>query len=155
MPIHLRAAEPADRAAVVSLCERLADFALPPGRTAHEIAVADLHLIDAQLASPDGAVLFLVADHESSGVIGTLFANTRADYFTGKVAAYVEVLAVSERAAGTGVARQLMAAVEAWARERHCYRVELSVFASNMRARGFYQHLGYRDEFVRCVKEVG
>jgi GNAT superfamily N-acetyltransferase len=155
MPIHLRTAEPADRAAVVSLCERLADFALPPGRTAHEIAVADLHLIDAQFASPDGAVLFLVADHESSGVIGTLFANTRADYFTGKVAAYVEVLAVSERAAGTGVARQLMAAVEAWARERHCYRVELSVFASNMRARGFYQHLGYRDEFVRCVKEVG
>jgi GNAT superfamily N-acetyltransferase len=155
MPIHLRTAEPADRAAVVSLCERLADFALPPGRTAHEIAVADLHLIDAQLASPDDAVLFLVAKDEKDEVVGTLFANTRADYFTGNVAAYVEVLAVSSLAQGKGVARQLMTAVEGWARAKGFYRVELSVFANNRRARSFYDHLGFREEFVRCVREVG
>jgi GNAT superfamily N-acetyltransferase len=155
MPIHLRTAEPADRAAVVSLCERLADFALPPGRTAQEIAVADLHLIDAQLASPDDAVLFLVAKDEKDEVVGTLFANTRADYFTGNVAAYVEVLAVSSLAQGKGVARQLMTAVEGWARAKGFYRVELSVFANNRRARSFYDHLGFREEFVRCVREVG
>jgi GNAT superfamily N-acetyltransferase len=155
MPIHLRTAEPADRAAVVSLCERLADFALPPGRTAQEIAVADLHLIDAQLASPDDAVLFLVAKDEKDEVVGTLFANTRTDYFTGNVAAYVEVLAVSSLAQGKGVARQLMTAVEGWARAKGFYRVELSVFANNRRARSFYDHLGFREEFVRCVREVG
>lgn len=155
MPIHLRAAETADRAAVVSICERLADFDLPPGRTAHEIAVADHHLFDAQLAKPDDGVLFLVAEDERHDVIGTLFANTRADYFTGALAAYVEVLAVAEAAAGRGVARQLMAAVEAWAHKGGCYRVELSVFANNRRARGFYEHLGFREEFVRCVKDVG
>jgi GNAT superfamily N-acetyltransferase len=154
MPITLRTATPDDRAAVVALCERLADFELPPGRTAHEIAVADLPLIDAQLARPDDAVLFLVAEDAELGVIGTLFANTRDDYFTGRRAAYVEVLAVSERAQGQGVAGQLMGAVEAWAEARGFYRVELSVFTNNQRARNFYKHLGFREEFVRCVREV-
>ena len=154
MPITLRPATAADRAAVVALCERLADFELPPGRTAREIALADLPLIDAQLARPDDGVLFLVADDDALGVIGTIFANTRDDYFTGKRAAYVEVLAVSPDAQGRGVARQLMEEVEAWARTRGFYRVELSVFANNRRARSFYEHLGFREEFVRCVRET-
>ncbi len=154
MPIALRSATPPDRDRIITLCQRLADFELPPGRTAHEIAVADLHLIDARLATPDDSVLFLVADDDELGVIGTLFANTRADYFTGRVAAYVEVLAVAQEAQGKGVARLLMQAVEDWARQKRFYRVELSVFANNQRARGFYQHLGFREEFVRCVKDV-
>lgn len=155
MPITLRPAKPADRAAVMALCERLADFELPPGRTAHEIAVADLPIIDAQLARPDDGALFLVAEDDGTGIIGTVFANTRDDYFTGKRAAYVEVLAISAEAQGRGVARQLMDAVERWARERGFYRIELSVFANNRRARSFYQHLGFREEFVRCVRETG
>lgn len=155
MPITLRPAKPADRAAVVALCERLADFDLPPGRTAAEIAAADLPLIDAQLARPDEAVLFLVAEDAALGVVGTVFANTRDDYFTGQRAAYVEVLAVSARAQGQGVAGQLMGAVEAWAAARGFSRIELSVFANNRRARSFYEHLGFREEFVRCVRETG
>ena len=155
MPITLRTARTDDRAGVVALCERLADFELPPGRTAREIAVADLPLIDAQLGRPDEAVLFLVAEDAALGVVGTVFANTRDDYFTGQRAAYVEVLAVSARAQGQGVAGQLMGAVEEWAAARGFYRIELSVFANNRRARSFYEHLGFREEFVRCVRETG
>jgi GNAT superfamily N-acetyltransferase len=154
MPITLRPAEPADRAAVVALCERLADFELPPGRTAHEIAVADLHLIDTQLAQPNAEVLFLVAEDSGLGVVGTVFANTRDDYFTGRRSAYVEVLAVSNQVQGQGVGRRLMGAVDDWARGLGFYRVELSVFAANHRARRFYQRLGFREEFVRCVRET-
>jgi GNAT superfamily N-acetyltransferase len=154
MPITLRTATPDDRAAVVALCERLADFELPPGRTAHEIAVADLPIIDAQLAQPDEAVLFLVAEDAALGVVGTVFANTRDDYFTGRRSAYIEVLAVSTQAQGQGVAGQLMGAVDAWAAAYGFYRVELSVFANNHRARSFYKHLGFREEFVRCVRET-
>jgi RimJ/RimL family protein N-acetyltransferase len=47
-----------------------------------------------------------------------------------------------------------MAAVDDWARSSGYYRVELSVFANNRRAREFYAHLGFREEFVRCVREV-
>jgi ribosomal protein S18 acetylase RimI-like enzyme len=64
------------------------------------------------------------------------------------------VLAVAEAAAGRGVARQLMEATEQWAAARGYGRVELSVFVNNRRARGFYEHLGYREEILRCVKEL-
>ncbi|HEU4800039.1 MAG TPA: GNAT family N-acetyltransferase [Gemmatimonadales bacterium] len=154
MPIRLRSATPADRDAVVTLAQRLADFDLPAGRAAHEIARADLHHFDRQLTQPAGDVLFLVAEDEGA-ILGTVFANTDTDYFTGEPLAYIEVLAVAEAAAGRGVARQLMEATERWAAKRGYGRVELSVFVNNRRARGFYEHLGYREEILRCVKEVG
>ncbi len=138
---------------MTELARRLADFEVPPGRTPEEIARADLHLFDAQLARPQEDVLFLVAE-EDGRVLGTVFVNTRADYFTQARLAYVEVLAVAEEAAGKGIARKLMEETERWATELGCSRVDLMVFVNNRRARGFYQHLGYREEFLRCVKDL-
>lgn len=153
MPLMLRPAQPSDRDAVVALARRLADFDLPPGRSAEEIAKADLHLFDAQLAHPSDEVLFLVAE-EAGKVLGAVFVNINSDYFTKAKLAYIEVLAVSEEAAGKGVARQLMEAAEKWAAGKGCRRVDLMVFVNNRRARGFYEHLGYREELLRCVKDL-
>ena len=150
----LRPARLDDEPAIFALTERLADFPLPPGRTAREIALADNPIIHAQLTDPKDDVVCIVADAGDEGIFGVIFANTRQDYFNGAPAAYIEVLAVAERAAGRGIARQLMTAVEAWAAERRMARVELSVFAVNARARGFYEHLGYRAEFIRYVRDV-
>jgi len=150
----IRTATLDDLSAIHALTERLADFDLPPGRTAREIARADHPILIAQLADPREDVLFLVAEDGSGAVAGTIFANTRADYFTGHPIAYIEVLAVSAAAAGRGIARTLMVQAEEWARARGLVRVDLNVFAVNTRARGFYEHLGYRGEFVRYVKEV-
>ncbi len=149
--MHVRVALRADEAAILPLTDRLADFPLPPGRTAREIAVADHIMLRAQLAAPAADVIFLVAE-DAGAVVGTVFANTRQDYFTGAPHAYVEVLAVAEAAAGRGVARLLMGTVEGWALSRGCGKIELSVFAANERARGFYEHLGYQPELVRYVK---
>ncbi len=151
--VIIRDAVPGDRGAVVALADRLADFELPPGRTAREIQVADHHLFEAQLASPSPDVLFLVAE-EDGAILGTIFVNTRTDYFTKATVAYVEVLAVSEAAAGKGIGRALMEAAEGWARERGFVRVDLAVFANNRRARAFYEHLGYHAETMRYVKGV-
>ena len=153
-PEVIRTAGNDDLPAVHALAERLADFDLPPGRTAREIARADHAIMLSQLQDPRDDVLFLVADDGDGRTIGTIFANTRRDYFTGDPIAYIEVLAVSEAAAGRGLARRLMARAEEWARSRGLVRVDLNVFADNHRARGFYEHLGYRGEFVRYVKEV-
>ena len=101
----------------------------------------------------EGDVLFLVAE-EDGAILGTIFVNTRTDYFTKATVAYVEVLAVSEAAAGKGIGRALMEAAEGWARERGFVRVDLAVFANNRRARAFYEHLGYHAETMRYVKGV-
>lgn len=152
--IRIRATRPEDAPAVFALTDRLADFALPPGRTAQEIALADHPILRAQLDAPSEDVLFLVAEGETGELVGTVFANTRLDYFTQRPIAYVEVLAVAEAAAGRGTARTLMEAVEGWARSRGLARVDLMVFSVNRRARGFYEHLGYHEEFARYVKPL-
>ena len=150
----LRPARPDDETAILALTSRLADFTLPPGRTAHEIAVADHPMLRAQLADPHDDVLFLVAHDETGALLGSVFANTRRDYVTTAAHAYVEVLAVADAAAGRGVARTLMDAEESWAGARRLARVDLSVFSANRRARGFYEHLGYQEELVRYVKPI-
>jgi GNAT superfamily N-acetyltransferase len=130
--MRIRPALPADEPAIFRLTERLADFPLPPGRTAREIALADNPIIHAQLSDPKDDVLCLVADAGTDdGIAGVVFANTRRDYFHGGSIAYIEVLAVSDAAAGRGIARRLMEAVERWAADRRVPRVELSVFAVN------------------------
>jgi ribosomal protein S18 acetylase RimI-like enzyme len=151
----IRPATLADLPAIHTLAERLADFALPPGRTAREIARADHHILLAELQRPREDVLFLYAEDQAGTPLGTVFANTQRDYFTQQPVAYIEVLAVSEAAAGRGLARRLMQRVEEWARSRGSVRIDLNVFCANRRARGFYEHLGYQEETVRYVKPVG
>lgn len=151
--MRVRVAIEDDAPAILALTERLADFPLPPGRTAREIAMADHPILQEQLQNPRDDVLFLVAEDDGV-VLGTAFANTRRDYFTQVELAYVEVLAVAERVAGKGIGRALMEAVEEWARRRGYRRIELSVFVPNTRARGLYEHLGYREEILRCIKQI-
>ncbi len=155
MTARIRGATHDDLTAVHTLLERLADFDLPPGRTAREIARADHPILAAQLQHPREDTLFLYAENDAATPLGTIFARTVRDYFTGQPVAYVEVLAVSDAAAGQGLARRLMERVEEWAGSRGCIRVDLNVFCANRRARGFYEHLGYRAETVRYVKELG
>jgi GNAT superfamily N-acetyltransferase len=150
----IRPATLADLTAVHALAERLADFELPPGRTAREIARADHPILVAQLQEPREDVLFLYAEDGAGTPLGTVFANTQRDYFTQAAIAYIEVLAVSEAGAGRGLARRLVERVEQWARARGSVRVDLNVFCANRRARGFYEHLGFRPETVRYVKDV-
>ena len=151
---RIRPATHADLSAIHRLAERLADFDLPRGRTAREIARADHPILIAQLQDPRDDVLFLYAEDDAANPLGTIFANTQRDYFTQQPIAYIEVLALSEAAAGQGLARRLMERVEEWARSRGCVRVDLNVFCTNRRARGFYEHLGFREETVRYVKEI-
>ena len=150
----IRSVRAEDLSGVLALTARLADFPLPPGRTSREIALADHPLLRAQVDAPRDDVLFLLAEDEPGSPLGTIFTNTKHDYFTGAPIAYVEVLAVAESAAGRGIARRLMQETEEWARRRGLARVDLMVFSVNRRARGFYEHLGYRDEFARYVKEL-
>jgi len=66
----------------------------------------------------------------------------------------VEILALSPEAEGRGIARLLIQAVEAWSRELGYTRVTLNVFATNQRALGLYEHLGYRPETVHYLKDL-
>lgn len=61
----------------------------------------------------------------------------------------VEELCVAKAARGRGLGRALMAAAEGRARDSGCASLELSVWAFNEEALGFYRALGFAPRLVR------
>lgn len=62
---------------------------------------------------------------------------------------WIYYLAVDKRHRGTGLARDLMAAAEAWLQEHEVVKVQLMVRAGNAAVLSFYDHLGYEDSEVQ------
>ncbi|MDR8412126.1 GNAT family N-acetyltransferase [Nonomuraea sp. 3-1Str] len=86
-------------------------------------------------------------------VAGFVTMATRR-HFTGQVDAYIGELVVRAGAERIGVGRALMNAAESWARAHGLRRVTLETGAANVRARSFYQGLGYAEEEVRLSRPV-
>ncbi|MFZ5654665.1 MAG: ribosomal protein S18-alanine N-acetyltransferase [Pseudomonadota bacterium] len=84
---------------------------------------------------------FLVAAGE-----GQLLGYAVTLYRSGTRRARLYTLAVAEAARGRGVARALIAALEADARRRGCRDLALEVRADNCPARQLYERLGFRLE---------
>jgi ribosomal protein S18 acetylase RimI-like enzyme len=150
--LTIRVAQPDDRSFLLELMPRLADFSLPAWRTVDEIALADQALVLDVLAAPRADAAILVAVSDTGDRLGYLCATTRRDYFTQRLHAHVEVLAVARHAVGRGAGTTLMRAVEAWALEREYDCVTLNAFVGNARARGLYEHLGYEAETMHYRK---
>ena len=97
---------------------------------------ADLHRA---LAGPSSTVL---AAHQDGRLVAT--AMVGHDGHRG----WVYYLAVTEGARGAGHGRAMMAACEAWLRERGVPKLELMIRTGNAAVAAFYAALGYGSEDV-------
>ena len=153
MTITIRPAGPADRAFVVGLAERMADFDPAPWRTRAELIAGDRRSLESWFdASAEGeAMLVAEVDGDPSGCA---YLCSEVDYFTGVTHGHLSVLAVSEPAEGLGVGSALVAASENWARARGSDRLTLHAMVNNTRARGLYERRGFVAELIRYVKPL-
>jgi ribosomal protein S18 acetylase RimI-like enzyme len=101
-------------------------------------------------AGPDHILLVAESDSGCAGFVTV----ERQQHWAGITQAYIGELVVAETAEGSGVGRALLTAAEDWARAHDCTTVALDTGADNLRARGFYQRLGYIEESVRLVKPL-
>lgn len=148
----IRRAAMSDEAALLGLAERLCTFELPAWRSREQITSADWRdMMKAVRASePDQDVFLAERDGTAAGCLHIL-ATT--DFF-GLRHAHISVIATSAEAEGSGVGRALMAHAEDWARSRRLPLLTLNVFATNTRARRFYEHAGMRAEFLKYAKPI-
>lgn len=152
LPFSIRPYQPADRAEVTAIAQRLAENGIPPWRDPlkalewhnrttesifEEIAPGDAIKV---AAAPDGSLL------------GFIVLRTNNDFQTGEEQGYVSDFAVAQLAEGRGIAQALMAAAEEWARGRNFRCMALDVFAMNPRARSFYARVGFEEQNVKLVK---
>ena len=150
--ILIRPATSSDRDTLKQLARRLADFELPPWRTAHDIADADARAMIAAVAASRKDDQVFIAER-SGREVGCLHILATTDFF-GRRHAHLSVIATSADAAGSGVGRALMEFAEAWSRERRLTMLTLNVFANNTRARRFYERNGMTQEVLKYVKEL-
>jgi ribosomal protein S18 acetylase RimI-like enzyme len=151
MAITIRPAVAADRAFVVGLAQRMADFDPAPWRTREELIAGDRRSLESWFdASADGeAMLIAEVDGARSGCA---YLCSVMDYFTGVTHGHLSVLAVSEQSEGRGVGSALIAAAENWARARGSDRLTLHAMVNNTRARALYERRGFEGELIRYVK---
>ena len=90
-----------------------------------------------------GGTAVAFAGRDTTGaVVGTA---TGAEFEAEPGVAHLYAMWVAPAARGAGVGRALVEAVAAWARDRGCGRVVLSVTETNRSARGFYEACGFGD----------
>jgi GNAT superfamily N-acetyltransferase len=150
--ISIRPASSADQAILTSLAWRLAEFELPPWRTAEEIARADGRAMSAAVAAanPDDAVFIAERAGEPVGCLHMLLAT---DFF-GRRHAHISVIAATAAAQRSGVGRALLAHAEDWARAHGMELLTLNVFAGNTRARRVYERAGFGAEALKYTKPL-
>jgi ribosomal protein S18 acetylase RimI-like enzyme len=148
----IRRATAADEPALLAMAQRMANFEVPPWRSAAEIIEADgADMLRAVLTPrPDHEVFVADVGGQAAGCLYVLVAT---DFF-GRQHAHISVIATTAAAEGTGVGRALMAHAEAWALDRGLALLTLNVFATNTRARHFYERAGFAVEMIKYAKSV-
>ena len=150
--LSIRTATSDDEPALLRLSERMANFPVPPWRSADEITQADGRSMVAAitLAHADSEVFIAEQDGAAAGCLHMLVAR---DFF-GRRHAHISVIVVSEQAEGTGTGRALMEYGERWARARELPLITLNVFAANARARRLYERAGFEVELLKYAKPL-
>lgn len=146
MPPNIRPAEARDLPAVVELIRALAVFEKLPGPDDAAAARLTRHFADGRFA------LLVAEDSDGKTLIGYALYFFSYSTFLARPTLYLEDLFVTPAARGTGLGRQLMAALAATARAHDCGRFEWTVLDWNVRAQKFYRSLGAEllDEWRIC-----
>jgi hypothetical protein len=133
---RLRAATPADAAAIVGLIRELAVF-----EQLEHLVVVTPQTLAQHLFGPRPAAEAVVAEQGGAVVAFALFF-TNFSTFLGRPGLYLEDLYVQPAHRSAGLGRALLQHLAALAVERGCGRFEWSVLDWNSHAIGFYQKMG-------------
>jgi len=153
--VRVRPARAGDRDFILSLVPRLVEFGPPRWHDPARMSARDSEAIAEALASESPEIAVFVAEDGAGNGLGFIHLNTAADYFTREKHGHVSDIVVARGGEGRGVGRVLMLAGEEWARSRGYKLIALGAFSENRRARRLYEQLGYEEDIVRYVKELG
>lgn len=152
--IRIRPVQDADRDFIFALAPRMAEVADLPWHEARDLAEFQRRFMTTAFARPKSETVTLIAEDGDGTALGFVHAESSTDSVTQEPCGYVTLLALTEAAEGRGIPRRLMQGVEDWARGKGFRLLGLDVFASNHRARAFYERLGYREDSLRLTKPL-
>lgn len=153
MSFQVRRAVSGDGEAILALMPRLAAFNVPESRNPEDLWRSDAKMMQRCLDGEAEGCFANVAVDESEKILGLTLVSLRPELLSHEPSAHLEAIAVGEGAEGMGVGQALLTAAESEARAQGALSITLHVFASNTRARNFYEQSGYDGELLRYIKE--
>ncbi len=154
MSFQVRSAEHEDGEAILALMPRLASFDVPKSRNPRDLWRSDAAMLQRWLDGKAAECFVHVAVDDAQEVLGFALVSLRPEMLSHEPSAHLEAIAIGEGAEGMGVGQALLGAAESEAMARGARTITLHVFASNSRARGFYEQSGYDGELLRYIKEL-
>ncbi len=151
MEFIVRDAGPADGDGMMALMPRLADFDVPASRNPEDLYRDDAKLLQRWLDGAEDCLVQVAVTNENR-VLGFTLVRLRPELLSHHPSAHLEAIAVDASAEGKGIAKALLDSAEEKARLSGALSMTLHVFASNARARKFYEHLGYDGELMRYIR---
>ena len=151
--LHIRAAGEADARFVARFVSSPLEFASPAWNDTEALGPGFAEALASAVRAQDPRSTVLIAQSADGTRLGFISLRVRDDV-TGVERGHVADLAVVQDARRMGVGSALMRAGEAWARERGFPVLSLDLWATNERARAFYQALGYSAESLSLFKRL-
>ncbi|VUX55468.1 putative GCN5-related N-acetyltransferase [uncultured Woeseiaceae bacterium] len=154
MSFQVRSGVNEDGEAILALMPRLAAFDVPNSRNPVDLWRSDAAMLQRWLDGKASECFVHVAVDDARKMLGFTLVSLRPELLSHEPSAHLEAIVVGEGAEGMGVGRALLAAAESEANSQGALTITLHVFASNTRARGFYEQSGYDGELLRYIKEL-
>lgn len=151
--IAIRSACEADAGFVAGFVPSLLEFGSPAWNDAEPLGPGFAEVLASAVRAQDSRSMVLIAESADGTRLGFISLRVRED-ITGIERGHVADLGVIEDARRMGVGSALMRAGEAWARERGLPVLSLDLWATNERARAFYETLGYSAESLCLFKRL-
>lgn len=151
---QVRPARVEDREEMLALFPRLAAFDVPETRIPEHLWLHDAAMLERWATGDQGDCLVHVAVDASATIVGFAMVTLRPELLSKEPSSHLEAIAVAEGLSGKGIGSLLLDAIEKDARLRGAGTMTLHVFATNTRARGFYEGKGYHGELMRYIKPL-
>ena len=149
-----RAATATDGEAMMALMPRLSAFEIPESRTPEHLWLDDAELLREWIAGGADDCFVHVAEDDGGAILGLTLVRLRPELLSHEPSAHLEAIAVANEAEGKGIGKALLVAAEEDAQRRGARTMTLHVFATNTRARRFYERSGYDGEVIRYIKPI-
>ncbi|RLA34841.1 MAG: hypothetical protein DRR11_01630 [Gammaproteobacteria bacterium] len=153
MNYQIRNAQSSDGEQMLALMPRLAAFEVPESRNPEHLWRDDAKLMQSWLDGDAEDCLVQVAV-DGEAVLGLTLVRLRPELLSHAPSSHLEAIAVSDAAEGKGIGLALLNAAEDNARSHGAKSMTLHVFASNARARQFYERNSYTGELLRYTKDI-
>lgn len=153
----LRQATRDDKTQIVSLLKQISEQHAKMASDKYQVTTDEFSLsyVERCLTSEKSIMLVIEKNNRIVGVAICIIQEINPDGpVKDSLIGNLDTIVVDTNFQGKGFGRQLLSAIESWAKKNGCTRMKLNVAVENTQGIDFYLHRGYTRSDIRFTKKI-